>query len=565
MVYLDLDCTEKGVTMTNVPARSRSFRKKAGPLYNGKYPMIKSENDRMWLRYCGFLELSEAQFMSIQGSLLLQQVERAIRCPLGRKLMGTRAPASVAEFRNTVRLTTYDDYLPELDPGDTAALPEKPYVWAVTSGASGGCRRVPYTLEAYRRSLDNMMAVFILACSRQRGQSSLMEGDRVLYNVAPAPYLSGILASGLSRVSRLRPVMPLDQHDGSDFREKITRGFEISLRTGVDIMIAMTSVLVKTGNEFNRMSRRGNLSAHLAHPGEFYRVARAFLQSRIENRPVLPKDLWPVKALIGWGIDTSVYRDQVKKSWGVYPYEFHACTEAGIIAVQNWTRRGMTFIPHSNFYEFIPEDEWQKSRNDVFYEPRTVVLPEVKAGQRYELVVTSFYGMPFLRYRLGHLVRITAQGDIEAGIYLPQMVFEARADDLIDIAGFTRVSEKTVAQAIAGAGIGYEDWTIRKEMREGKPVLNLYIEMSDGRTPTELTPSVHRELLKADPGYHDLVAMMGILPLEVTVLRRGAFADYYLKKRGSGEELARRKPPRVNATDEVIAELRGEGRALSVV
>ena len=231
-------------------------------MQNFKYPLVRSENDRVWCKYCGFLNLTLPEFMSIQASLLLQQVEKAACSPLGKKLLKAREPASVTEFRHTVPLTRYEDYLPELDPGNVTALPDTPYAWASTSGAAGSQRRVPYTLEAYQRSLDNLMAVFILACSRQKGQSSLTEGDRVLYNVAPAPYLSGILASGASRVFNLRPVMPPGLHDGVDFQEKITRGFEMSLRTGVDIIIAMTSVLVKTGNEFNRMSRKGKISGH---------------------------------------------------------------------------------------------------------------------------------------------------------------------------------------------------------------------------------------------------------------------------------------------------------------
>jgi len=525
------------------------------PGQNSRHPIIKSEADRVWLKYCGFLDLDLTQFMSIQESLLLQQLEKAAGCPLGKRLTRGRTPASVEDYRHMVSLTTYEDYLPDLDNDDGSSLPEEPHVWASTSGAAGGCRRVPYTLEAYHRSLDNLMSAFILACSRQRGRSSLVEGDRVLYNVAPAPYLSGLLANGAAQQFNLRPVMTPDMHDGIDFREKITRGFEMSLRTGVDIMVAMTSVLVKTGNEFNQMSRESGVSKHLMHPGEFFRVLRGFLRSRLENRSVLPKDLWPVKALIGWGIDTSVYRDLVYKYWGAYPYEFHACTEAGIIAVQSWTRRGMTFIPNSNFYEFIPEAEWLKSREDVFYEPRTVLLPDVNPGERYELVITSFYGMPFIRYRLGHLVRITALEDEEAGIQLPQMVFEARADDLIDIAGFTRVSEKTVIQAIANSGISYEDWIIRKEIREGKPTLHLYIELYGGNGKVDLAALFHRELMNTDPGYHDLAVMMEVHPLEVTVLHPGTFKDYYHAKQENGSELAQRRPPRMNAPDNVVEEI----------
>ncbi|MCJ7605670.1 MAG: GH3 auxin-responsive promoter family protein [Dehalococcoidales bacterium] len=522
-----------------------------------KYPMVKSDSDRIWQKYCGFLDLTLPQFMSVQEALLLQQLERLGNCSMGKRLMGTLIPGSVEEYRRSVPLTTYDDYLHELDTEYEGALPETPVVWASTFGTGGSCRRVPFTREAYDRALDNLMSVFLLSCSRRRGHSTLKEGGRVLYNVAPEPYLSGILASGASRSFPLRPVMTPEMHDGADFREKITKGFEASLRTGVDIMIAMTSVLVKTGNEFNRVSGKKSSSRFFRHPAELTRILRAYVRSKLEKRKMLPRDLWPVKALIGWGIDTSIYRDQVYRDWGAYPYEFHACTEAGIMAVQSWTRQAMTFIPHSNFFEFIPESEWLKSRRNVFYEPATVLLPDVRAGERYELVITSFYGMPFIRYRLGHLIRITDTRDAEAGIELPQMVFESRADDLIDIAGFTRISEKTVAQAISNCGLEYEDWTIRKEIKDGKPSLHLYIELTHDTNGTDLAAAIHGELTKTDPGYHDLDTLMEIHPMEVTRLSRGSFETYYREKQRQGLALAHARPPRVNASDSAIEDLLG--------
>ena len=540
--------------MTREKSNANISYKRGGILPGVRYPMIQSEDDRAWTRYCGFLDLSLQQFMSIQESLLLQQIAHITSCSLGRRLLGKRTPITIDEFRQIVSLNTYKDYLPELDPGDETALPEKPYVWASTSGSGGLRRHVPITYEAYNRALDNLMSVLILSCSKERGQSSIMEGDRVLYNVAPTPYLSGILASGASQIFNLRPVMSPEMHDDMDFREKVTEGFNISLKTGMDILMSMTSVLVKTGNEFSQMSKKGKITSHL-HPAEFLRILRAFLKSKVENRNMLPKDIWSLKAIIGWGIDTSIYRDHIYNYWGAYPYEFHACTEGGIMALQSWTRQGMTFLPHANFYEFIPESEWLKNREDAFYEPGTVLLPEVKAGGRYELVITSFYRMPFIRYRLGHLIRITALEDDAAGIHLPQMVFEARADDLIDIAGFTRLSEKTVTQAIVNAGIDCEDWTIRKEITDEKPSLHLYIELNNGFRREMIGPAVHDELMKNDPGYYDLATMMEIEPLKVTVLPSGAFQEFYLRKQGNGTELAQSRPPKMNAPDNIIREL----------
>jgi len=163
--------------------------------------------------------------------------------------------------------------------------------------------------------------------------------------------------------------------------------------------------------------------------------------------------------------------------------------------------------------------------------------------------------MPFVRYRLGHLVLITELEDREAKICLPQMVFESRADDLIDIAGFTRVSEKTVMQAIANSRIDCEDWLVRKEIRQGKPILHLYIELNNDHQSADLAPVLHGELMKTDPGYHDLAVMMDIEPLEVTALPQGTFKRYYRQRKERGLELAQRRPPRMNASDEIIEEL----------
>ena len=520
-----------------------------------RHPMVKAEYDRFWSKYCGFFDLSVEQFMTIQEALLLQQIPLVAGSRLGQRFFGQRTPASIDEFRQFIPLTTYSDYLPDLEESRGDSLPEKPYVWAHTSGGSTSLKKVPYTLQFYNRTLDNLMAAFIVACSHKKGLSSIAERDHVLFNVAPKPYLSGILASGANERFNLEPVIPPDAHDDMDFKEKVAKGFEVSLATGVDILIAMNSVLVKMGKDFNQHSGNTKLSRHLLKPGAAYRLGKAWLRSKLEGRSLLPKDLWPVKAVIGWGIDTKIYRELVHQYWGQYPYEFHACTEAGIVAMQSWNKKDLTFIPYSNFFEFIPESEWLESKRNVFYQPRTILLSEVEPGQRYELVITGLYGMPFVRYRLGHLIRITSLADEEAQVYLPQMVFESRADDLIDIAGFTRISEKAVAQAIANAGFNGTEWSIRKEIKQGKPALHLYIELNSNNTGQEVAAVLDRRLKEIDSFYCDLSSMMDIHPLEATLLRPGTFSDYYQIKRKAGAELPERQPPRMNAPDAVIQEI----------
>jgi len=182
-----------------------------------------------------------------------------------------------------------------------------------------------------------------------------------------------------------------------------------------------------------------------------------------------------------------------------------------------------------------------------------VLLDEVKAGEKYELVITSLHGMPFVRYRLGDMVRITSLRNEKLSIDIPQMEFYSRVDDIIDIAGFTRLTEKVIWQAIENTGIPYQDWTVRKELQD-KPVLHLYLELKeDGHiTPDEVATAVHEELAKLDLPYADLEAFIGLRPLEVTLLPQHAFRGYMSRQQAAGADLAHLKPPHINPSDSMI-------------
>lgn len=223
------------------------------------------------------------------------------------------------------------------------------------------------------------------------------------------------------------------------------------------------------------------------------------------------------------------------------------------MATQTWDYQGMTFIPHLNFFEFIPEEESLKSRADPSYQPETLLLDEVRPEENYELVITNFYGGPFVRYKLGDMIRITSLRNEQLGIDIPQMTFHGRVDDIIDIAGFTRLTERVIWQAIENTKIPYEEWTVRKELRD-KPVLHLYLELrGNGHlTPDEVANAVHEQLMKLDPPYADLEAFIGLRPLEVTLLPQNAFRSYMLRQQAAGADLAHLKPSHVNPSDSII-------------
>ncbi len=221
--------------------------------------------------------------------------------------------------------------------------------------------------------------------------------------------------------------------------------------------------------------------------------------------------------------------------------------------MQTWDHEGMTFVPHMNFFEFIPEAEAVKCWQDPAYQPETFLMDELKPG-KYELVITNLHGGAFVRYRLGHLVEITALRNDKLDIDIPQMRFLTRVDDQIDIAGFTRLSEKVIWQALENSGVEYEDWTARKEVIGHKPELHVYVELkrTETKSAEEVAAAVHAELKKLDTPYAELEEFTGLQPIDATVLPHGAFKLYKLRQQAAGAELAHLKPPHINASDSII-------------
>ena len=147
------------------------------------------DKERIWRKYCGFLDLSITEFMEIQEQLLMNQIELVYDSPLARKFM-PKKPKDIAEFRTFVPLTTFDDYAAYLDSEHEDILATKPYLWARTSGKGGTPKQVPYTERAMERLAMSSIAIIILACATRKGEVNVRSGMQILHCMPPPPYLS---------------------------------------------------------------------------------------------------------------------------------------------------------------------------------------------------------------------------------------------------------------------------------------------------------------------------------------------------------------------------------------
>jgi hypothetical protein len=512
----------------------------------------EGKHEELWQRCCGFIDLSLDDFMKIQRRLLLEQLGLLKKCELGQFIMNGANPDNVDEFRKRVPLTTYDDYIPYLLDRRERTLPVKPALWQYTSGKSGvyPFRWVPVTDRQLKEVESLIFAMLFFSGCKQRNEIVFKEKDKVLYGMAPPPYATGTMAR-VFPYERFDFLPPIEDAEKLPFEERIQRGFDMALSEGLDVFLALSSVVVAIGDRFNQKSQKTGINAFLKRPKALPRLALGLIKSKLAHRSLMPKDLWSLRGLITFGIDSSIYKGKIKEMWGIEPLEFHGCTEAVLIALQTWDHQDMTFIPQLNFFEFIPEEESIRSRKDPAYQPSTLLLDEVKPG-RYELVITSLHGGPFVRYRLGHLIEITSLRNERLDIDIPQMVFLTRVDDQIDIAGFTRLSEKIIWLAIENSGLSYIDWTARKETRD-KPTLHIYIECKEnGYSAEQVAAFIHRELIKLDTPYAELESFTGLRPLIVTLLPENAFQRYKKLQQALGADLLQLKPPHINPSDEII-------------
>jgi hypothetical protein len=387
---------------------------------------LSKDKGLIWKKYCGFLHLTLDEFDSMQRLLLMEQIELTMSSKLGLSIVGDRKPKNVNEFRKIVPLTRYEDYREFLDKKDDSALSVKPSIWTHSSARTGPAKWVPCSMSTLNSLANDTIAALILSSANKKGDVFLDAGDKIAIDF-PSTEISEIVRKLLYQRLIYRSVPPMEEMEGMVFNQRINKTLLHALDSGIDFISSLPVILAKISDDLGDLS--GEFKSYIQwHPLAAVRFMRALTKSKIKKQPVLPKDLWTLKGLISGGTDSSFYREKIYQSWGVNPLDIYLSTETGFMAMQGWNKKGMTLLPYSQFFEFIPEKELIKSENDREYRPSTLLLNELERNAVYELVVTNFHGGPFLRYRIGDMIKVVSTNDDEMGVNLPQIRFFNRAD-----------------------------------------------------------------------------------------------------------------------------------------
>ena len=498
------------------------------------------EYDRIWQEYCGFLDLDMDEYMSIQKRLLEEQMQLWCESPLGQKILKGKHPRTLEEFRRMVPLTTYEDYADVLLLKKEEMLPDQPIIWIQTTweGGKHPIKVAPYTKGMLQTYKNNVLACMILSTSTEKGKFDIEVADTFLYALAPLPFTTGLIPLALTDEINVEFLPHVSDAVKMSFTERNKKGFKMGLKKGIDFFFGLGSVAYYVSLSVGKLSEgsKGSLlkKAFSMSPSMLLRYIKAKRTCKKEHRDLMPKDLFKLKGFVCAGTDNRCYKDDLEELWGVRPIEVFSGTEPSCIGIETWTRDGLYFFPDACFYEFIPKAEMEHNMEDPDYQPRTVLMDEVVPGEVYEIALTVLKGGAFARYRVGDMYRCLGLTNREDGTRIPRFEYIDRVPDIIDIAGFTRISENSIQSVIELSGLAVKNWVALKEFTEekGRPYLHLYVELSP---ECVVTRAVSQEILKehltiyfkyVDQDYRDLKRILGMDPLEITILRCGTFETY---------------------------------------
>ncbi|XP_059660977.1 indole-3-acetic acid-amido synthetase GH3.10 isoform X2 [Cornus florida] len=206
-------------------------------------------------------------------------------------------------------------------------------------------------------------------------------------------------------------------------------------------------------------------------------------------------------------------------------------------------------VPTFSYFEFIPlhrqrQEYCLNSATDDYLEDEPVPLSQVKVGQEYEIVLTTFTGL--YRYRLGDVVEVA---DFYKGT--PKLNFICRRKLILTV-NIDKNTEKDLqfvvergSQILSKARGELVDFTSHADIEKQPGHYIIYWEIK-GEVEERVLSECCREMDASfvDQGYIVSRRTNSVGPLELCILERGTFKkilEYYI---GNGAAMSQFKTPR---------------------
>lgn len=373
---------------------------------------------------------------------------------LGRKYKLSQIK-TVEQFQEQIPIlpySSYESYIERICQGEQNILTAAPVVYlTLTSGSTGKKKLIPTTRRsqnAFRSATLTSIGFLSEALRLRRLQFGklLVTNSTQLWGHTSAGIPYGPASAGLLQMDKFlyeqffaHPYETLQVADSRDrhyvcllfaLREPLMRGMIANFPM---LILRTCSYLEKYAEELIQDVEQGTIADWLSLEPEI----RLKLEQRSHSNPsraaqlreifnsvgrITPKLAWPDLSFIAnarggtsdfyferfpaYFGDTGIFGAVFSSAEGLFSIYHDLDNDGSILAID------------SGFFEFIPEDQCGLEQ------PKTLLATEVKAGERYRILTTSYSG--FYRYDIGDVIEVL-------GFYeqAPLIIFRHRCGGLI--------------------------------------------------------------------------------------------------------------------------------------
>jgi hypothetical protein len=462
--------------------------------------------------------LAQAQNPQAAQEVALRAIlEANLATEQGKRLRLDRL-GNVDAYRKAVPIHDYEDLREQVSrqvtAGGTVLSPQKPIMYARSSGTTGAAKYIPVTpavLTQMRTAQRAMAYAQHKALRAFHGKIVGLGGsssEEILACGTPAGATTGLIYETMPRFMRAKYVVPAEAFAIPDYAKK----YLIIARLAAsepDVSV------IATANPSTVLRLMDVVRANLADIASQARPARARALRVLAARehPLTLADIWPrLRAVVTWlgggcAIAAAAVRAQLPRGAFMIDAGYVASEVRGTIVVDIENNLALPMLGDV-FFEFVPASAWESGERD------TRLLHELEDGADYHVIVTTVAGL--LRYHMNDVVRVSGRIG-----QTPTLQFMRKGRGVTNITG-EKLSEDQIHAAMAALPSPPLFYIVLADAR--RSVYRAYVEASDD--PAAMAAAIDAHLSRSNLEYEAKRASGRLAPLEVSLLGSGA-ADAY--------------------------------------
>jgi len=514
-----------------------------------------------------------SQYQALSENTLDQILALSRKTEYGRRCgLDGSAPRKVFETLPTTTYENYASYIDRMAAGEKNVLSGDPIIYfSTTSGTTGPPKMIPVTQRQMRSSilerfvsmglairagsLKPMHGPFMTIMTEHLGgltEGGLPKGAATTGGFKKLGRIQGLILSSPAEVTRVHD-QTASRYLHLLFGLRHERLWTIVAFFPATILFTLRDLQSK-GEQLVRDLADGTINEELelsaeARAGLLQRLrpdrrrARTLSKLLEEDRFTVP-NIWPelggILTTTGGGFRH--YADQLRPFIGDLPIfsPVYAASEANIGFGFSAEHPYYLLGPMQAYIEFLPVDQMD--------DPGARPIPawQAEPGRSYEVIVSTVGG--FLRYRLHDIVRV-----VEFYGQNPVIEFIERQGQLLDVVG-EKTAEHHVIEAMAAAcyrvNARLTDYFMTPDTARTPASYVLAIEGWQGRSNNvqfvrELLGAAEAALRKAAPDYDEERELGTLGPMELVLLKPGAFERMRDQRIAAGGSANQIKTPHV--------------------